>query len=265
MPAYRSFSLIFLIIVCAVLIGLLTLYGTKFRGLGYKEWKPGAAWIRACIYFCICNIISVITGTFDELISRPIATITQFNDPTWIIFCVSCFAYIFVAYWILWAKMTLTFDREYYLGSEIVFGLLWGFSMGQVLLSFYHLWNQTNLPVWGVYLTSYACMGTWQYFIQDYFWDIYVSPEHDTPKSIKIKTLVSHIPNVAICLLFLLLYGNYFIYLLTQIFALVAASVFQRFPAPWASGSFHAPRTKPGIFGLSHGAGYEDCNKNDVH
>jgi hypothetical protein len=99
-------------------------------------------------------------------------------------------------------------------------------------------------------------MGAWQYFIQDYFWDVYVSPEHDTPWSIKMKTMVSHIPNVALCLLFLVIYNNYLLYVLTQMFGLMAAAIFQKFPAPWAKGKFHAPMSKPGMFGMPHGSGY---------
>ena len=153
--------------------------------------------------------------------------------------------------------MTLTFDRKRYIGSEIIFGVAWGFSTGQLLLTFYHLWSTVAMPAWAVYLCSYACMGTWQYFVQDYFWDVYVSPEHDTPRSIIIKTALSHVPNVAICLAFLVVFGNYFLFVATQMFALVATSMFQKFPAPWARGTFHAPMTKPGLLGRPRGAGYQ--------
>lgn len=237
-------------------LALIVIYIVKYRSLPKDIWKPGAAWNRALIYFVLCNIISAATGTLETLLSQPIVTKEQLMNPMWIAFCSSCFIFIFIAYWILWARMTLTFDRKFYIGSEIIFGLLWGASMGQVLLSFYHLWSMTELPGWVIYSCSYACMGAWQYFVQDYFWDIYVSPEHDTPKSIKLKTLVSHIPNVAICLCFLVIYENYLIYIATQTFALIASSIFQKFPAPWAKGNFNAPMTKPGLFGLPHGAGY---------
>ena len=114
-----------------------------------------------------------------------------------------------------------------------------------------------------LYLLSYASMGLWQYFIQDYFWDIYVSPEHDTPKSIIIKTFVCHIPNVAFTLGFLIIWNNYGIFITFFVSALVASTIFQKFPPPWAKGDFHAPMTKPGIAGLPHGAGYlGDLNKD---
>ena len=194
----------------------------------------------------------------DTMITQPIATSNQLSDPWWIVLVCICFLYIFIAYWILWAKMTLTFDRKFYVGVGLVFGTIWGLSTGQVLLSFYHLWNITEFPRWSVYLGSYTCMGLWQYVVHDYFWDVYVSPEHDTPKSIKFKTLISHIPNVALCLLLLIFYENYWLYVFTQTFALIATTIFQKFPAPWAKGNFRAPMVKPGIFGLPYGSGYEE-------
>lgn len=240
---------------------MIGVYIKYHKGILIDIYKPSAAWNRAIIYFLFCNIISVITGTFQVILTQPIASAEQLVDPFWIFLCVICFSYIFIAYWILWARMTLTFERKYFIGSEIFFGLLWGLSAGQLLLSFFHLWNMTGFPAWAVYLLSFGCMGVWQYFFQYYYWDVYVSPEHDTPRSIILKTLISHIPNVAICLLFLIIYNNYLIYVATQIFALVASSIFQKFPAPWAKEEFHAPMTKPGIFGLPGGTGYTGENK----
>jgi hypothetical protein len=152
--------------------------------------------------------------------------------------------------------MTLTFNRKYHLGSEIVFGVIWGFSTGGLLLSFYHLWSLTLVPGWANYLLGFASMGLWQYLIQNYFWDIYVSPEHDTPRSLIVKTAVCHIPNVAICLGFLTIWNNYAIYIAIQTFALLASTIFQKFPAPWAKGHFHVPMVKPGIGGYPRGTGY---------
>ena len=74
--------------------------------------------------------------------------------------------------------------------------------------------------------------------------------------------MVSHIPNVTICLLFLVLFGNYWLFVFTQTLALVASTIFQKFPAPWTKGEFHAPMTRKGIFGLPHGTGFTPSNKN---
>ncbi|KAL3922071.1 MAG: hypothetical protein SGILL_002401 [Bacillariaceae sp.] len=236
---------------------MLVLNNMRYKDLPQTTWRPGAAWTRALVYFSGCNIFAATTGTTNALLSQPFVTSTQIADPTWQLGALGCTIYILVAYWGLWSRMTLTFDRQLYLGAALLFGLLWGCSTGQLLLSFYHLCNTMGMEEgWARYLLAYSFMGGWQYLIQDYWWDIYISPEHDTPKSIIVKTAACHIPNVAICLFFLNSYGNYFMFLFWQTLALVAASIFQKFPAPWAEGEFDAPMTQPGVFGLPRGLGY---------
>jgi hypothetical protein len=257
------FLSIYLAFVTVFGIFMITVYVKKYKHLPVDVWKPGAAWTRALIYFSFCNIFIVTSGTLEQLIIQPLFTTEQITNTLWVVYCIFCFIYAFFAYWILWSRMTLTFDRKYYLTTEILFGILWGFSTGGLLLSFSHLWSLTGSPFWVRYLLSFVTVGIWQYFIQDYFWDVYVSPEHDTPKSILIKTLVSHIPNMAISLGFLIIWGNYLLFVSIYIIALVASTIFQRFPAPWAKEKFHAPMTKSGIGGLLRGAGYlEDINKS---
>jgi len=65
-------------------------------------------------------------------------------------------------------------------------------------------------------------------------------------------------PNVLIGLVFLTIWGNYGIFIIIFIIALVSSTIAQRLPAPWAKGNFHAPMVKPGIFGLPYGSGYEE-------
>ena len=250
------FIAIFIVCVAIFGIAMIVVYITKYRRLPINDWKPGAAWTRALIYFSFCNIVTALSGTLEQILNQPIFTITQISNPFWIVYFSFCIIYVFIAYWVLWSRMTLTFNRKYHLGSEIVFGVIWGFSTGGLLLSFYHLWSLTGSPGWANYLLGFASMGLWQYFIQNYFWDIYVSPEHDTPRSIIVKTAVCHIPNVAICLGFLTIWNNYAIYIAIQTFALLASTIFQKFPAPWAKGHFHAPMVKPGIGGYPRGTGY---------
>lgn len=248
----------FLYFISFIIFGifLLLIHAIKYKNLPISIWKPGAAWNRAFIYFSLCNIIIVASGALEKIIFQPIFTLTEIRNPIWILYCLLSFIYIFFAYWVLWSRMTLTFNRKYYLGPEIVFGFIWGFCTGGILVSIYHLWRLTGVTGWLLYLISFSSMGLWQYFIQDYFWDVYVSPEHDTPKSIRLKTLVCHIPNIAITLGFLTLWNNYVIFIILQTFALLASTIFQKFPAPWAKENFHAPMVKTGIFGLFRGSGY---------
>lgn len=248
----------YFVIFGGVMIGI---YMIKYRRLPIDIWKPGAAWTRALIYFSFCNIFTAASGTLEQIFSRPLFTAEQISSLFWIFYVIFCFIFVFIAYVIIWPRSTLNFDRRYYLGSEIVFGVIWGFSTGGILLSFYHFWSLTGIPPWVTYILSFSCIGVWQYFIQAYFWDIYVSPEHDTPKSILIKTFACHIPNALISLSFLAIWGNYAIFIFIYIIALLASAIGQKFPAPWAKGNFHAPMVKYGIFGLPLGSGYEDKNE----
>jgi len=250
------YSIIHALISASLGLVLVIIYSIKYRGTPVKLWSPKIAWVRAFIYFSVCNFIFAISGTLDILLSQPFILLEQLTNPFWLLYLIVCLLYIFFAYWILWSSMTLTFDRQYYLFIEILFGIIWGISTGGLLLSFYHLWRLTALAPWMIYLLSYLSLAVCQYFTHDYFWDVYVSPEHDTPRSILIKTGVCHVPNVALSLGFLTIWNNYAIFLLFFIFALTATTIFQKFPAPWAKGEFHAPMVKPGIFGLYRGAGY---------
>jgi len=256
--------LIPIIITCFAIFGgiMIGIYMIKYRRLPIDIWKPGAAWTRALIYFSFCNIFTAASGTLEQIFSRPLFTIEQITNLFWILSVIFCLTFVFIAYAIIWHRSTLNFDRKYYLGSEIVFGVIWGVSTGGLLLSFYHLWSLTNIPPWAIYILSFCCIAIWQYFIQAYFLDIYVLPEHDTPKSILIKTFACHVPNVLISLGFLTIWGNYAIFMLIFIIALISSTISQRFPAPWAKGNFHAPMVKPGIFGLPLGTGYEEKKEN---
>ncbi len=245
--------LTFIIIIGVVFIGI---YIRKYKSLPIDIWKPGAAWTRALIYFSFCNIIITISGTLEQIITKPIFTLEQISNINWIIYVSFSFTFVFFAYVILWPRNTLNFDRRYYLGSEIVFGVIWGFSTGGLLLSFYHLWSLTGVLPWVNYILAFISISLWQYFIQAYFWDIYISPEHDTPRSILIKTFACHLPNVLLSLGFLAIWGNYAIFISLFIIALVSSTISQRFPAPWAKGKFQAPMVKTGILGYPYGSGY---------
>lgn len=252
-------------ITCIAISGglMVGIYIIKYRNLPIDVWKPGAAWTRALIYFSFCNIFVAASGTLDQIIMRPLFTAEQISNPYWGLYFIFCFLYVIIAYAIIWSRSTLTFDRQYYIGSEIVFGVMWGFSTGGLLLSFYHLWSLTGISPWAIYILSFSCIGIWQFLIQAYFWDIYVSPEHDTPKSILIKTFICHLPNATISLGFLTIWGNYTLFILIFIIALLSSAIAQKFPAPWAKGNFHAPMVKPGIFGLPYGSGYIEKKDNN--
>jgi len=58
-------------------ISMLFLYIKKYKGLSFKVWKPGAAWIRSFIYFSVCNVIIAASGTLEHVLSQPLFTEVQ--------------------------------------------------------------------------------------------------------------------------------------------------------------------------------------------
>jgi len=70
--------------IAILLIILLIIYSTKYRGLPQNDFNPIVLWIRAGIYFCSCLIISWGTGTMSKILKSPIATPEQVQNPAWI-------------------------------------------------------------------------------------------------------------------------------------------------------------------------------------
>jgi len=89
------------------------------------------------------------------------------------------------------------------------------------------------------------------------YWDIYISPEHDTLFSIGLKVAVTHVPNVTITLIFFALYENYVLFIALQTLALTGACIMMRMPAPWSKEKHLIARKIPSVFfGLPRCGGY---------
>ena len=65
-----------------------------------------------------------------------------------------------MAYWVIWARWTPVFDRKRYLISQVLFGLVWGASIGQIFLLVWHFAGIFGLPVWGRWIVAYLLMST---------------------------------------------------------------------------------------------------------
>lgn len=247
---------LFLFSVLVLMAVLIYVLRTRFRALPQTVFDPRAAWLRAGVYFCACFLFSGLSGTLTRLVHDPVITAEQLSDPKWIVAAAGAFVLIYVAYWRIWARWTLCFDRKTYLFAQVGFGLLWGAATGQLLLSIYHLGTQWGLSGWGLWLFTFVVVGAWQGLWQDLYWDVYVVPEHDTPWSIKMKVMTTHIPNVVYCLTFLCIYENYLIYVLTQMFALTGAAVCMRYPPFWEKEQILAANTGPSVFGVPRCSGY---------
>jgi hypothetical protein len=251
-------SVIAAIIVIIVMAPLITIYLRRYRHHPPEVFVAKAAWLRACIYFCACYLAAIATGVFDVLISDPIATPGQIADPAWRWWLIGLTLLVTAAYWGVWARYTLRFDRRLDVIPQTIFGLLWGIASGLLFLSFYHVAGVigSTWRSWKVWLLAYGSIATWQWLWQDYYWDVYISPEHDSPWSIKVKVIATHIPNITACLIFFGLYENYALFVALQTLALLGASLTMRMPAPW-SREVTLPATRSvGLLGLVRASGY---------
>ena len=265
-----------LFIICTVVVlGILfTSYQVRYRKpeilqLETTEFNPKTSWLRAGMLFCTFFIISWAIGTLDDVLSIPIASNVQLSSTSWWLWVVGLIAFIIFAYYGIWARYTIRFDRKVDLIPQTVFGLIWGLSLGQILLTIWRISTMigSSWKIWQQWLLAYLLIGIWQWLLMDMYWDIYISPEHDSPKSIKIKTFCTHIPNVTLCLIFLAYHGNYVIFIALQTLALIGCSVNMRMPAPWSKESTPAARREPSIFwGLPRCGGYiSDDPENDPY
>lgn len=244
--------------VALLLVALLGLYAARFRGQRPDVYVPAAAWTRAGIYFCCCFLLCWLTGTQAMILQSPLATAAQMGDPGWIAATAILTLLIFVAYWGIWARYTLRFDRRLHLATQIPFGLVWGASAGQVILTVWHVCRTLGpaLPDWQVWIVTWFVAGSWHWWFHDFYWDLYIAPEHDTPFSIVLKTALLHIPQTSLCTLYLAIFSNVWILIGLQTIALLAAAIFMRLPPWWSKETTPPARHHPFMFGLARGGGY---------
>lgn len=220
------------------------------------RYDASAGWRRAAIYVASCWLLSIATGTFGSIVTDAPVDASQASNPLWWAWTVGSVTTVVVGYWVLWGRWTLHFGRRRALGWQVAFGVMWGTGTGQLFVVIVDAWDRTGWDRWGVWVAAYLTVSVWQGLFQDMYWDLYVTPEHDTPWSISRKVAFSHIPNVTVTLTYLVLYENRLIFVGLQTLALVAASVFMRMPAPGDTTPTPAAAQRPGPFGLPRGAGY---------
>lgn len=196
-------------------------------------YHPKHAWARAMAYFIACILISHMSGALGWVLHGPLATAEQLRDPQWgALLIVSCVA-IFIGYFVVWPRGTLTHGRRRNLVVVATFGMLWGVSEGLLFLSVFLLSQRFIASAVGATAATFfilaAFLGSWH----SLYWDSHVAPEHNIPEWNIRKVLFAHIPNLLVTLTFLTLYGNAAIFLLLQATALIASTYFMRFPAFW--------------------------------
>lgn len=219
----------FLFALFAILLILVFTLQTQKRNI--TDYHPRLAWIRGGIYFTSGFILSILTGVLPTLINKPVATPENLTTPRWWMFSLLCAAVIYWAYFILWAKGTLTHGRSLHLPSVLTFGLLWGLSEGQIFLSVWSMAEKFIPDPWLVALTSFVVIGAFKGLWQSQYWDIHVAPEHNIPEWNLKKVLFGHVPNLLCTLSYLAAFGNALIFLLLQTAGLMYMTYRMRFPA----------------------------------
>ena len=249
-----------------LLVLFLALYMARFRGVDVNRFSPPAAWVRACIFFCACWIICWLTGTQTMIVETPVVTSAQLQNGAWIAWTIGLFMMILIGYWGVWARYTMRFDRKLHLLTQIPFGLLWGVSMGQLILI---MWRTVSgigalWPGWLIVVVTLVTVASIFWVWMVFYWDLYIAPEHDSKYSIALKTIVLHIPQSLMCVIYVTLYHNFVILIALQTLALVGAAIFMRMPSPWSQVSTPPARRHPFIFGLVYAGGYVSSDpKND--
>lgn len=253
------------LIISIVLMMLAGAYFGRYRHHSPAVFSPKAAWLRAGIYFCACYLIAIATGVFEALITNPVVSAEQSAQTTWQVWVIGLVVLITVAYWGIWARYTLRFERHVDVIPQVVFGLLWGLASGLLFLSFYRMAQTVGAAwtTWQIWLLAYALIAIWQALWQDYYWDVYISPEHDSPWSIKVKVLTTHIPNITACLIFFAIYENVAIFVALQTWALLGASLAMRMPAPGSRETTPAATRGTGLLGFTRASGYVSADPNN--
>jgi hypothetical protein len=247
-----------LLIVLAMVV-MWAVYIRAYRNQSADEFVPMAAHLRAGIFFCGCYLLSYVSGTMEAILAEPLYTPQQMADPAWRWWMLSMLVFILLAYWVVWARFTIRFERQLELVSQVLYGLVWGTAFGQLFLSFWHIAALigSDWATWQVWLLTYAALSIWQWLLMDMYWDIYISPEHDTAYSIALKVPTTHVPNVTLGLTFFAIYENHTIFIAFQCLALIGCSIAMRMPSPWCRKPTLAARQGPSwFFGLPRCVGY---------
>lgn len=250
--------MVFNFFVLILLIAVAIIYKLRFRNGNPAVFDPRRAWLRALMFFCCCFLFSWVTGTQSLILKTPLDVQLQFDNRTWLYWTCGLGLLTFFGYWIIWNRFTMRFDRLVHLPTQIPFGLLWGLSFGQLILT---VWNGVTLIVGDASLmvllvTAWLALGSVLGGVMLLYWDLYVVPEHDSRYSIALKTILVHIPNSLLLTVYLAFYDSYLPVIVLETIALVGASMFMRMPPFWSKKNTPPARVHYGPFGIPYAGGY---------
>lgn len=196
------------------------------------HYSPKKAWVRASVYFAVCLTVSWYFRVLQDLWQQPIALASQLADPLWWLATILVSAYVVFAYVYYWPKGTVTHGRSLRPFAVLLFGFLWGFAQGQLVLVIYDLIEGLGLSaVWNVVI-MFGVISNLTAVWHSRYWDIYVSPDHNVYEWNLRKVLVAHTPYLLLSVTHLAIFGNAALFVAWQVLALTASAFAMRFPAP---------------------------------
>lgn len=222
-----------------------------------RPYRPRRAWCLAAGYFTLLLLVSLAAGTPQALAAEPLARAAQLRDPVWWLLLLASTALTIAVYGGYWAAHTLRFGRRLRPVPQAGFGMAWGLVLGLWMVTLLR-WSQAWLgsgPL--AALLAFWLISFWQILAQSYFWGVYVTPEHDTPRSNRTKVWRCHVPHLLASFLFLVITGNAALFVGLQMLGLAITSVAMRMPVWWERLPQPAATTRPGWFGLPRTHGCE--------
>jgi len=228
-PALDAFAY-GLMVFTAVLLLLLFL-GT--RGKDTRIYDAKLAWIRALIYFSLCWILSWATGVLPTLLSTPLVNPEHTGQTSWIVFVAATWVVVLIGYIYVWPTGSVTYKRRFYPLTTIPLGIVWGLSEAQLFLSYWAIAERFVDAPWLIAIITYIGASLTNGPLHLFYWDRYVSPDHNIYEWNIKKVMFAHNPTLILSLIFLVVWGDVGVYLFWPAFALFACAIAQKFPAPW--------------------------------
>ena len=186
------------------------------------------AWLHGIVYFSACLCVSWATGVLQALLRGPVLPVGA-SESFWIATAGSA-AVVVVGYTFVWPRGTVTHGRPLSPAAGL-WGLAWGLTESQLLLSFVVLISRLGLGRWQTFVASYLVISVWQATWHGLYWDRVVVPPHNIPEWNVRKILLVHNPNLLVSLAHLTLFGAPWVFVALQTYALTASAVAMHFPA----------------------------------
>lgn len=194
-------------------------------------YSAEAAWLQATTFFSLCIIASWSAGVLDAVVFHPTLPLAS---TAFYVFTAACFLVVILGYWLLWPMGTVTYGRRRARTAAVVFGLLDGFCESQLFMCIWALVELTAWPRWGVATAVFFLQGGFKANWDQRYWNVHVAPAHNIDESDKWKVLFVHLPNVVVTFSHFVTYGSAWLYVISQIIALLGSTTAMRFPSPWS-------------------------------